>query len=116
MEFKWIVNPWNFYWGTFEGRSIKRILTLPHTMTSHFVTTKQAPVYVSESCVCAPIMTTWVIGWVFCLWKSEKTSFKICIVISFCMTILPASLLASYLVRSEERRVGEECRSRWSAY
>src|SRR4029434_4399898 len=47
-------------------------------MTSHFVTTKQAPVYVSEICFCAPIMTTWVIGCVFCLWKSEKTSFKIC--------------------------------------
>src|SRR4029434_11063986 len=67
-------------------------------MTSHFVTTKQAPVYVSESCFCAPIMTTRVIGCVFCLWKSEKTSFKICIVISFCKTILPANLLASYLV------------------
>src|SRR5437588_8138226 len=32
------------------------------------------------------------------------------------MLVLPLALLVAYGVRSEERRVGKECRSRWAAY
>ena len=33
-----------------------------------------------------------------------------------CLLMLPAFLFAMYEKRSEERRVGKECRSRWSPY
>src|SRR4029434_975425 len=69
-------------------------------MTSHFVTTKQAPVSVSDSyllCTNNEDVGNWLC---FQSVKVKKTSFKICIVISFCKTSLPANLLslASYLV------------------
>ena len=36
--------------------------------------------------------------------------------ISFAVGTLALALIACWLLRSEERRVGKECRSRWSPY
>src|SRR5690554_8233106 len=36
--------------------------------------------------------------------------------LSVCCTFLPELRFQRYIIRSEERRVGKECRSRWSAY
>ena len=35
---------------------------------------------------------------------------------STCTTLIDDGILDSFDIRSEERRVGKECRSRWSPY
>ena len=49
--------------------------------------------------------------------KLSEISRNICLAgIVAAIPVLPTMLLAVLVLRSEERRVGKECRSRWSPY
>ena len=46
----------------------------------------------------------------------DNNILKIIVTVLYCVLISGITLISVYAERSEERRVGKECRSRWSPY
>ena len=66
------------------------------------------------------ILSSAIVGYSVMFWLSIETKSAEVLSYAVLATLLPQALLGPiagvYVDRSEERRVGKECRSRWSPY